>query len=295
MAEVLALQSISKSYGRTQALSRVSITVESGQVYGILGPNGSGKTTMLAIALGAVAASAGQLRWFGEPPSGRQRRRIGSLLEQPAFYPWLSAWANLQVIAAIKRVPESAIEAPLRRIGLWEARHQLYQSYSLGMKQRLALAAALIGQPELLVLDEPTNGVDAQGIFDVRALIAEFAQRGGTVILASHILDEVEKVCSHVAILKAGQVVKSGPIHTTFATQAWIEIAAADLTSLEQQLRVIEAQAEITRRGDVLEVRSGNLSAAELNQQLAARGITINHLVKRLPSLETQYLQAVEH
>lgn len=295
MAEVLALQSISKSYGRTQALSRVSITVEAGQVYGILGPNGSGKTTMLAIALGAVAASSGQLRWFGEPPAGRLRRRIGALIEQPAFYPWLSGLANLQVMAAIKKAPASAVEAPLRRVGLWDARNHLYQSYSLGMKQRLGLAATLIGQPQLLVLDEPTNGVDAQGIYEIRALIAEFAQQGGTVILASHILDEVEKVCSHVAILKSGQVVKSGPIQTAFASQSWIEVGATDLSALARHLHHIEAEAKILVRGEILEIHAGRLSPAEINRELVAHGIIVNHLVKRLPSLESQYLQAVEN
>lgn len=294
MAEVLSLQSISKQYGRTRALSGVSLTVGAGEVFGVLGPNGSGKTTMLGIALGTVRPSAGTYRWFGQAASGAARRRIGALLEQPAFYPWLSGLANLKVMAAIKRLPPSSADEPLRTVGLWEARDQPYQGYSLGMKQRLGIASTLMGQPEVLVLDEPTNGVDAKGIAEIRAIIDSFARQGGTVILASHILDEVEKVCSHVAILKSGNVLKTGAIRDALATHSWIELGAADLAALERLVRAIEPGARVERRGDLLELHDTKLTPSELNGRLAAQGLVVGHLVKRLPSLESQYLQVVE-
>lgn len=295
MTEVLALEAISKHYGRTQALANVSLAVRAGEVFGVLGPNGSGKTTMLSIVLGAIRQSQGQFRWFGHASSNLARRRIGSLLEAPAFYPWLTGLQNLKVMAAIKGIPASEAEQPLHQVGLWNERNAPYQAYSLGMKQRLGIAAAIMGRPDVLVLDEPTNGVDAQGIAEIRGIIEKFAHQGGSVILASHILDEVEKVCSHVAILKKGKVLKWGSIQDVLATHSWIELGASDLTALEETLRRLYPQVRIEKRGIYLELHGASITPREINAQLHNQGIIVAHLVERRPSLESQYLQVVDH
>ena len=294
MTDVLVLNSLSKSYQRTHALKAVSLKIETGQVFGLLGPNGSGKTTSLGIILGVVRPTSGTYTWFGRKGDGKARRKIGALLEQPSFYPWLSGAANLAVIAAVKRLPSSASDQPLRDIGLWDARHLPFSGYSLGMKQRLAIAAALMGNPEVLVLDEPTNGVDAQGIFEIRSLITKFAQRGGTVILASHMLDEVEKICTHLAILKLGSVLKAGPIGAVLASKGWIELAASDLAALARAVAELDASAHVERLDDMLAVHDTKLTTTVLCGRLAERGITLSHLVQRRPSLESQYLDLVE-
>lgn len=290
VSAVLATHELSKSYGGKAAVKQLSLTVNAGQVFGLLGLNGSGKTTTLAMLLGAVVPDLGSVRWFGQAASARQRLRIGALLEQPSFYPWLSGEANLGVIAAIKRVSSVGVQRALQQVGLWAVRDQAFQGYSLGMKQRLGLASALLGNPEVLVLDEPTNGVDAQGIYDIRAIIGEFAGRGGTVILSSHIMDEVEKVCDYVAILKAGSLHHAGATKSVLAPGGWIELAAADLAALERALHELDAQATVERSGDLLLLRHSSLSPGELNHRLMAAGIFLHHLVQRQPSLESQYL-----
>lgn len=293
MSSVLAVQNLTKSFGSKRALTGVSLEVGRGQVFGLLGPNGSGKTTTLGIVLGSVHAASGTFRWFDKGASATERRRIGALLEQPTFYPWLCGYDNLCVTAAIKNVARSRIEVALRQVGLWDARRQAFQTYSLGMKQRLGIAAALLGEPEVLVLDEPTNGVDAQGIFEIRSLISEYAAKGGTVVLASHMLDEVEKVCSHVAILKDGAVLKTGTIASVLATRGWIELSATDLNALEGTLKDLLPEARLTRATDLIEVHGATMAPAAINARLAERGVYLGLLMHRQPSLESQYLQLV--
>lgn len=298
MAEVLSIDNLAKNYGRKAALSDLSFKVGAGEVFGLLGPNGSGKTTTLGIILGAVHAGSGSYRWFQSGTSGRERRRIGALLEQPSFYPWLSGSANLKIFAAVKAVPgESAggsVDQALKTVGLWEARAQSFQTYSLGMKQRLALAATMLGQPECLVLDEPTNGVDAQGIFEIREIIRNYARDGRTVILASHMLDEVEKVCSHVAILKDGKALRTGTIASVLSTKAWLEVSAADPDALAKALAELAPLARIERRSEgYFELHGVALAPAVLNERLTQRGVYLSALAQRQPSLEAQYLQLV--
>ena len=294
MADILAVHNLTKTYLHKVAVDGVSLTIGQGQVFGLLGPNGSGKTTTLGVVLGALHPDRGSVQWFGQGNDPRVRRRIGALLEQPSFYPWLSGEANLEVVAAVKRLPSASVAEPLRIVGLWEARHQRFQAYSLGMKQRLAMAATLLGKPEVLVLDEPTNGVDAQGIFEIRGIISHFASQGGTVLLASHMLDEVEKVCSHVAILKEGRCISSGTIAAVLSTSGWTEVASPDLAALARHLRELEPEARLVdASGQLLEVHGALLPPAELNARLAARGVYLSHLVQRRPSLESQYLELV--
>ncbi len=294
MSQVLSIEGLRKTYDRKLVLKGLSLSVAAGQVFGLLGPNGSGKTTTLGIVLGVVRAGGGRFGWFGSGNGGRERKRIGSLLEQPCFYPWLSGRVNLRVFAAVKGLADASLDEPLATVGLSVAADQAFGTYSLGMKQRLGIAAALLGKPEVLVLDEPTNGVDAQGIFEIREIIMEYGRRGGTVILASHMLDEVEKVCSHVAILKDGEVLKTGTIAAVLSTKGWIEAAAADLSALERRLKEIEPLARVERRGGLLEIYDAQRSPGEINAKLAAEGVVLEHLARKQPSLETQYLQLVK-
>jgi ABC-type multidrug transport system ATPase subunit len=212
MSHLLTTSQLSKRYGSIQALDGLSLDVPKGSVYGILGPNGSGKTTTLGIVLGVIRPDSGSWSWFGEDPRPEHLRRVGSLLEKPNFLPYLTGERNLKLVAGIRGTDYGDIDFVLQKTGLYDRRKSTFQTYSFGMKQRLALAAALLGDPEVLVLDEPTNGLDPQGIFDVRQLILDEARSGRTVILASHILDEVEKVCTHVAVLSKGRLLASGPI-----------------------------------------------------------------------------------
>ena len=213
MAYILEAENLTKHYGNIKALTNFSLVVEPGSIYGILGPNGSGKTTCLSIILDVIRADSGSYEWFGKPSShNTRRRRIGALLETPNFYPYLTAAENLKVAAAIKKRGSKHIHTALQVTDLGSRRNSRYRTYSLGMKQRLAIASALLSNPEALVLDEPTNGLDPQGIAEIRTLIRDIGSEGKTIILASHMLDEVEKVCSHVAILKSGELVASGKV-----------------------------------------------------------------------------------
>ncbi len=217
MNYVLSLSGITKFYGRVRALKDVSFDVPQGSVFGILGPNGSGKTTLLSIILDVLKANKGNYLWFGEPGSPEQRRKIGSLLETPNFYHYLSAIDNLKVTHSISgRGSMEDIERVIRKVKLYERRRSRFKTYSLGMKQRLAIAASLLGDPKVLVLDEPTNGLDPEGIAEIRELIVELRNSGHTIIIASHLLDEVEKICTHVAILKTGDLITTGQVNELF-------------------------------------------------------------------------------
>src|SRR5215211_2335824 len=237
MSSVLSLSNIAKSYGRVQALKGVSFTVPEGSVFGILGPNGSGKTTLLSIILDVLKANNGNFLWFGRPGSPEQRKKIGSLLETPNFYHYLSGVDNLKVTQSISgRGTMTDIGEVLKKVKLYERRKSRFKTYSLGMKQRLAIGAALLGSPKVLVLDEPTNGLDPVGIAEIRDLIVELKNAGHTIIMASHLLDEVEKVCTHAAILKTGQLLTTGPVDEILMDEDVIEVSASDLNALENAL-----------------------------------------------------------
>src|SRR5690606_17499858 len=201
---VLTIQNLSKNYGKIKAICNLSFTVEKGNIYGILGPNGSGKTTTLGIILGITKNDAGSFNWFDGLKGKDARQKIGALLETPNFYPYLNADENLAIIAHIKKMNRHRFDDLLSLVDLTQRRHSPFRTYSLGMKQRLAIAASMVGDPEVLIFDEPTNGLDPLGIAEVRNVIVKIARQGKTILMASHILDEVEKICSHVAILKQG-------------------------------------------------------------------------------------------
>src|SRR3984957_16894920 len=223
---ILSIRSISKFYGRIRALHNVSFDVPPGSVFGVLGPNGSGKTTLLGIVMDVLKASGGSYSWFGQPASEKQRQRIGTLLETPNFYHYLSGEKNLRIAAAIKGKGEADIPRVLEAVKLTERKDSKFSTYSLGMKQRLAIASCLLGDPTVLVFDEPTNGLDPVGIAETRELIRDLAREGKTIVLASHLLDEVEKVCTHVAILQRGQLLTAGNVNEVLVNEDFIEVGA---------------------------------------------------------------------
>lgn len=293
MSTILSVQSISKRYGAVQALSGVSFDIPASSVFGILGPNGSGKTTLLGIVTDVLKADAGSFTLMGAPPSAVQRRKIGTLLETPNFYHYLSGYRNLQIVANIKQQSEADIPRVLELAGLTARQHSAFKTYSLGMKQRLAIAGAMLGDPQVLILDEPANGLDPVGIAEVRNLIRKLAQSGKTIIMASHLLDEVEKVCTHVAILRKGQLLGSGPVNAVMARDNFIEIGSADSQALAQLIRQHPAFVQLMPSNDgVLQVTfNDTVDPAALNNWCAQQGVWLSHLQMSRKSLETAFLE----
>ncbi len=290
--EILEIRDVSKSYGRLKALDSLSLTVERGSVFGILGPNGSGKTTTLGILLDIIKPDRGNYFWFGKKPDATIRKRIGALLEQPLFYPYLTAVQNLKIIADIRGVRYEEIDEVLDMVRLSDRKWYKCNSFSFGMKQRLAIAAAMLGKPEVLILDEPTNGLDPKGIADIRNLIVKVAKMGFTIILASHLLDEVEKVCTHVLVLEKGKKRYAGPVNEALGNSFIIEVAAPDLLSLQSALKQIPQVKTITRQNTmfVLNVHD-DLTPDLLNRKLSDQGIYLTHLAVRNKSLEKYFLE----
>lgn len=291
MQTVLSINGLTKTYGRLKAVDNLSLEVEKGSVFGILGPNGSGKTTTLGVILGVTNKDAGTYSWFDEAPSHNSLKRIGAILETPNFYPYMSAYQNLKVVADIKGVSHDKIEAKLKQVNLAHRQHHKFRTYSLGMKQRLAIASALLNDPEVLVLDEPTNGLDPQGIAEVRKIINEIAATGTTIVIASHLLDEVEKVCTHVAVIKNGKTLFNGRVEELSSTGI-IEAKADDMAKLET---VLKQYAGITTAQIEGQLLIGNyddeINGADLNKYLVDNGVVVSHLVVKRSSLEQQFLQ----
>ncbi len=292
METVLSIKNLTKHYGRVTAVKDLSLDVQRGNVFGILGPNGSGKTTTLGILLDVINRTSGEFSWFGEPPSKDMRKRIGAILETPIFYPYLSATKNLEIVAKIKGAPVENIEPVLRRVELYERKDDKFRTYSLGMKQRLSIASALLCDPEVMILDEPTNGLDPQGIAEIRNLIKEIAKDGKTIILASHLLDEVQKVCSHFCVLKKGTLIYSGSVEDVNKGAATVEVGVEDETSVMEALEGYEASTKVERdeKNFVVTLKDGT-SATELNAYLFSKGITVSHLLTQRKSLEKQFLE----
>jgi ABC-2 type transport system ATP-binding protein len=291
---VLTLQNISKSYGKIQALSNLSFEIPQGCVFGVLGPNGSGKTTLLSIILDVLKADAGNFLWFGQPGSPEQRKKIGSLLETPNFYHYLSASNNLKITNSISgRGSLAAIDSVLEKVKLYERRNSRFSSYSLGMKQRLAIAAALLGDPQVLVLDEPTNGLDPVGIAEIRELMIALNKQGHTIIMASHLLDEVEKVCTHVAILKKGQLLTTGHVNDVLVDDDMVEISAADMEALTTVIKDYRINVKISREGNNLQLilPKGTARLDDINSYCYNKGIVLNHLLFKKKRLEAKFFE----
>lgn len=292
---VFETKNLSKSYGSIQAIKDLSIQVLEGQVFGILGPNGSGKTTTLAIATGILSQDNGSFFWFNKLPTHQSRKKIGSLIEVPHFFPYLNLVQNLSIIADIKGFGKEDIERVLKTVKLWERRKSKFKTLSLGMKQRLGIASSLLGDPIVMVLDEPTNGLDPEGIAEVRELITAEAEKGKTIIMASHILSEVEKVCSHVAILKNGNLIEQGNVRTLLGGETLIEIRAKDLKSLQKIINDCKFIAWHKENTDHLMVSlKENKTAGDLNQYIFSKGVVLSGLISHKKTLESQFLELVK-
>lgn len=300
MSLVLTLQNISKSYGFVRALNDVSFSVPKGSVFGILGPNGSGKTTLLGIVMDILKPSSGSFLWNGQPGSSNEmRKQIGTLLETPNFYHYLSGQKNLEIAAAIKERGKEDIPKVLEKVNLTQRKDSKFSTYSLGMKQRLAIASTLLGNPDILVFDEPTNGLDPAGIAEIRELIKELNRQGKTIIMASHILDEVEKVCTHVAIIQKGVLKTLGTVHDVLsathenkATTTEIEVATDDMPLLETVLRQMPGVIDILKHenGLTIECEDG-ISTTAINKYCFDKGIVLSRLAVKRKSLETRFLE----
>jgi len=294
VSSILTLNNIVKSYGRIKALNGVWLEVPPGSVFGILGPNGSGKTTLLSIILDVLKADVGNFLWFGEPSSHEQRKKIGSLLETPNFYHYLSAVNNLKITLSISgRGNMEMIDSVLEKVKLYERRNSRFSTYSLGMKQRLAIAAALLGDPKVLVLDEPTNGLDPVGIAEIRDLIIELSKKGHTIIMASHLLDEVEKVCTHVAILKKGTLLTTGDVNDVLVDDDLVEISADNLDALSNAINDYGHGIKITRDGNTLQLilPKGTAKLDDINNHCFSKGIVLNHLLFKKKRLEAKFFE----
>lgn len=292
METILTINNLNKRYGRIQALKNVSFEIKKGNVYGILGPNGSGKSTTLGITLNVVNATSGAYQWFdGALETHEALKKVGAIIERPNFYPYMTAYENLKLVCKIKNINYSKIEEKLELVGLIERKDSKFSTFSLGMKQRLAIASALLNDPEILILDEPTNGLDPQGIHQIRDIIKKVASLGTTILLASHLLDEVEKVCSHVVVLRKGEILYAGLVDGMAANEGFFELEADDNSTLKTVLVSHPAVDKIVAdENKVLVYLKSDLKASDLNRYLFEHGITLNHLVKRKNSLEEQFL-----
>lgn len=293
METILSIKDLNKNYGKIQAVKNLSFDIIKGNIYGILGPNGSGKSTTLGIILNVVNKTSGTFSWFNGNISTHQAlKKVGAIIERPNFYPYMSARQNLQLICQIKGVAYEKIDDTLEIVNLLERKDDKFRTYSLGMKQRLAIASALLNNPEILILDEPTNGLDPQGIHEIRQIIKKIAENGTTILLASHLLDEVEKVCTHVIVLQKGEKLYSGRVETMIASNGIIEIKTEE--NIENTINILknyQETASVNVDGDLIIVQLENdISSATLNKYLFENNIIISHLVKRKPSLEQQFL-----
>jgi ABC-2 type transport system ATP-binding protein len=294
MSSVLSIQNVSKSYGKIRALKNVSFEVPEGSVFGILGPNGSGKTTLLSIILDVLKADNGNFLWFGHPGSPDQRKKIGSLLETPNFYHYLSAVDNLKVTQSISgRGDKEDIDKVLQKVRLFERRNSRFKTYSLGMKQRLAVGASLLGSPRVLVLDEPTNGLDPVGIAEIRDLIVELKNQGHTIIMASHLLDEVEKVCTHAAILKTGELLTTGLVDEILMDEDVVEVSAADLNALKIVLQYFSDKLTMSSTSGTIQfvLPKGTARLEDINSYCFNKGVILNHLVLKKKRLEARFFE----
>lgn len=292
MDKILTIENLNKKYGHIHAVNNLNLEINRGEVFGILGPNGSGKTTTLGIILSVINADSGKFSWFGKANSKEDRKRIGSILEQPVFYPYLSAVRNLRIIADIKGVGHSEIERVLQVVELTERKDSRFRTYSYGMKQRLAIASALLGHPEVLIFDEPTNGLDPKGIAEIRELIIHIAKQGITIILASHLLDEVQKTCSHVAVLKKGIKLFSGRVSDVLNMTDTVEISSDNMDILIKALKESGSVTDIIRDTEFLTAKlNSGMTTYHLNKYLIDKGIIITHLAKRRKTLEDQFLE----
>jgi ABC-2 type transport system ATP-binding protein len=295
---ILTIKNLNKVYNKyVHAVKNLSLEIHKGNVYGILGPNGSGKSTTLGIVLNVVNKTSGEYSWFGGTMETHEAlKKVGAIIERPNFYPYMTAKENLELVCKIKNIDYSKVQEKLALVGLFDRQNSKFNTFSLGMKQRLAIASALLNDPEILILDEPTNGLDPQGIHQIRDIIRLIASQGTTILLASHLLDEVEKVCSHVLVLRKGEILYSGPVDEMTSNQSYFELQAEDLEGLKTVLHSHSSVEKIVEEdGKLLVYTKTPLEASELNKYLSKNNIYLSHLVKRKNSLESQFLELTKN
>ena len=293
METILSITNLNKRFGSVHAVKNVSLEIKKGNVYGILGPNGSGKSTTLGIVLNVVNKTSGDYSWFGGTMQTHEAlRKVGAIIERPNFYPYMTARENLELVCKIKDINTVKVHEKLELVGLLERENSKFSTFSLGMKQRLAIASALLNDPEILILDEPTNGLDPQGIHQIRDIIKQIAAQGTTILLASHLLDEVEKVCTHVLVLRKGEILYSGRVNEMTSNEGFFELESDDNSVLKSVLlQHPSIEKVIDENSKVLVYLKSSLQASELNRYLFDKNIVLNHLVKRKNSLEEQFLE----
>jgi ABC-2 type transport system ATP-binding protein len=296
VATTLTINNLTKKFGRITAVNKLSLKIETGQIFGILGPNGSGKTTTLGMILDVVAPTSGKFNWFENTPNEEARKKIGSILESPCFYPYLTPVQNLRITAHIKNCDPKRIDDVLKQVNLYDRRNDKFKTFSLGMKQRLSIAAALLSDPPVLILDEPTNGLDPEGIAEVRELITKVAQQGKTIIMASHLLDEVQKVCTHFCVLRKGDKIHEGSVKDTLEELNKVEVAADyDETEMQNILYDFEGTEEIkkTDHSFLVTLKPG-FTASEINKHCFDNGVNIRRLLTQTNTLEKEFLKILK-
>lgn len=296
MNNILSISNLTKKFGYLTAVDDLSFTIKKGNIYGILGPNGSGKSTTLGMILNVVNKTSGHYNWFdGALSTHKALKKVGAIIERPNFYPYMSAYQNLKLVCKIKGVSVEAIDRVLETVCLVERKDSEFRTFSLGMKQRLAIASALLNAPEVLILDEPTNGLDPQGIHQIREIIKGIAQKGTTILLASHLLDEVEKVCTHVVVLRKGKKLYAGRVDEMISSYGFFELKSSETSKL---IEFIEKHPKISHHKQedslITAFLSAPLSAEDLIQNLFEKRIIVTHFIKRKESLEEQFLQLTD-
>ena len=265
-------------------------------MYGILGPNGSGKSTTLGIVLNVVNKTSGDFKWFdGNTTTHNALKKVGAIIERPNFYPYMTATQNLKLVCKIKGVDYDKVDEKLELVGLLDRKNSKFSTYSLGMKQRLAIASALLNDPEILILDEPTNGLDPQGIHQIREIIKQIASNGTTILLASHLLDEVEKVCSHVVVLRKGEKLYSGRVDEMISSHGFFELKSNKQDELIKLIENNPAFGKIKVTDSLVTAFLNEpMKSDDLNKFLIEKGVILTHLVQRKESLEEQFLQLTD-
>jgi len=297
LESILTINNLTKKFGYLTAVKDLSFTIKKGNVYGILGPNGSGKSTTLGIVLNVVNKTQGDFKWFdGTVSTHDALKKVGAIIERPNFYPYMTASQNLKLVCKIKGVDYNKIEEKLAVVGLEDRKDHKFNTYSLGMKQRLAIASALLNDPEILILDEPTNGLDPQGIHQIRKIIQDIAAKGTTILLASHLLDEVEKVCSHVVVLRKGEKLYSGRVDEMISSHGFFELKAE---KQEDLIKLLESNTTFknikVENGLITAFLNAPMDATDFNKLMFEKGIVLSQLVQRKESLEEQFLQLTDN
>ena len=297
MESILTINNLTKKYGYITAVKNLSFNIEKGNIYGILGPNGSGKSTTLGVVLSVVNKTSGDFSWYdGKLSTHQALKKVGAIIERPNFYPYMTAHQNLKLVCKIKGVDINKIDDKLEIVDLLDRRDDKFKTFSLGMKQRLAIASALLNDPEILILDEPTNGLDPQGIHQVRKIIKEIANNGTTILLASHLLDEVEKVCTHVVVLRKGEKLYSGRVDEMISSHGFFELKSEKHDEL---IKLLESDPNFGKikieDGLITAFLNTQMDAPSFNKLMFEKGITLSHLVKRKESLEEQFLQLTDN